>query len=131
MSDGICDFSIEAECDEPADVFNACMVTARLAHTCTECGIGIPPGQRYERIGMKYDGHWSVDRICFACSEISREFFDGARCIGVLWDEIEHNWDEGAHLQACLNRLTTVGAKEHMRRRWLKWKGLSEKAGGE
>ena len=124
MSEGFCDFTIEADGDGMADVFRAGMVTARVAHKCTECDGPIEPGQRFERIGMKYEGRWAVDRLCSACSEISREFFDGARMLGILWDELEGNWDEGAHLQACLNRLSTTTAKEHMRRQWLKWKGL-------
>jgi hypothetical protein len=30
-------------------------------------------------------------------------------------------WDNGAHVQSCIARLTTARAKEHMRQRWVKW----------
>lgn len=73
----------------------------------------------YESSGAEFD----EDR---QCSEISHEFTTGAREFGNLWCELQDNWDEGTHLQACLNRLSTATAKEHMRRRWMKWKGLEQ-----
>jgi hypothetical protein len=39
---------------------------------------------------------------------------------------MEEAWDEGAHITACLNRLTTVGAKERLLTQWRKWKELDE-----
>lgn len=86
----------------------------------------IPGGEKYERSAGKFEDGWSVWRCCIACAEISNEFSDDGRSFGVLWEELENSWDEGAHLQACLNRLSTATAKEHMRQRWMKWKGLDK-----
>lgn len=123
MSDGTCDVSIgEYDGDAPS-VFHESIVTARKAHKCNECNEPIVPGQKYERVSGKWDD-WQVYRFCLPCSEAQREFSEGARIFGVLWDEMRENWAGGAHLQACLNRLTTVAAKTHMRQQWLKWKRL-------
>jgi hypothetical protein len=126
VSEGICDFSIDGDCDEPAEEMRCSFVRARVEHRCLECASRIPVGATFERIALKYEGSWNVDRLCLACSEVSQEFYDGGRVLGVLWSEIESNWDDGAHLQACLNRLSTVAAKELMRRQWLQWKGLGD-----
>ncbi len=126
MSDGTCDVSIGDYDGDPAEVFHQSVVTARNAHACDECRERIQPGQRYERTSGKWDGEWSTWRLCLSCVETSIEFTEGyGRTFGILWEDLRNNWEEGAHLQACLNRLTTVAAKEHMRRQWLTWKGLA------
>jgi hypothetical protein len=124
VSEGTCDVSIGDYDGDPAEVFHASVVTARKRHKCDECGEPIEPRQRYERSSGKWDGVWSVWRLCLPCRDISAEFSDNGRVFGELWPEMERNWDEGAHLQACLNRLTTVAAKERLRHQWMKWKGL-------
>jgi hypothetical protein len=127
MSEGICDFSIDADYDgDVASFYDERIVTARKPHQCTECGETIPVKAKYQRVTGKWDGRLDTYHFCLMCHEASGEFFEGGeRCFGVLWDEMISNWEEGAHLQACLNRLTTVAAKEHMRRQWMKWKGLA------
>ena len=124
MNEGTCDVSIGGYDGDPAEVFHASIVTARKGHKCDECGEPIAPKQQYERISGKWDGSWSVWRLCLPCREIGSEFSEDGRTLGMLWEDLEANWDEGAHLQACLNRLTTVAAKERMRHQWMKWKQL-------
>lgn len=124
MSDGLCDFTLE-DCDDPAEIFRAHLLTARVAHKCDECGTDIAVGERFERVAMRYNEQWSVFRSCLPCREISTEFHDGSRVVGVLWDGLADNWSDGAPLQACLNRLTSVAAKTRMRERWMRWKGIT------
>lgn len=126
MAEGTCDVSIGGYDGDPAEVWSVKRVTARKAHVCAECREMIQPTQQYERAVGLFDGEWSTWRICLSCCEISVEFTEGGGRVygGEMWQELEDNWAGGAHLQACLNRLTTVSAKELMRRRWLKWKQI-------
>lgn len=97
---------------------------ARARHACYECGEAIEPGQEYELAGGRYDGEWRRYRFCLACSEIQKEFCENGRVFGNTWEEFRDQWSEGANLQACLNRVSTVTAKEKLRRQWMKFKGL-------
>ena len=125
MSEGACDVSLGDYDGDAAELYHEAIVTARTPKKCDECNETIEPKQRYERVSGKWDGEWSVWRSCLPCSEALTEFSENGRCFGVLWDGMRDNWEQGAHLQACLNRLTTTAAKEHMRRQWLKWKRLA------
>jgi hypothetical protein len=123
--DGACDFSVGDYDGEPAEVYHESVVTARTPQRCGECGDTIRPGDRYDRSSGKWDGKWSVWRSCLACAEIANEFTDGGRMFGTLWEEMAGNWDEGAPLQPCLNRVSTVRAKVKMRDQWLSAKGIA------
>ncbi len=126
MSDGICDFSIDGDYDgDQAKFMDERTMRARKPHTCYECGEPIAVGAKYVRVVGKWETSLDTYKFCLPCQEAAGEFFDGARTFGVLWDEMTSNWEHGAHLQACLNRLVTAEAKDHMRRRWLKWKGIA------
>lgn len=127
MDEGICSFSIEGDYDgDVATFYDEKTVMARKPHQCFECREPIQRGEQYLRASGKWEQKIETYHFCLACVEVTAEFVDGARNFGVLWDEMVSNWEEGAHLQACLNRLTTKRAKEHMRRRWMKWKGLAD-----
>ncbi len=122
---GTCEVSIGGDYDgDVATVYNDRTVKARKAHKCYECGEQIPIGAEHRCVTGLWDGKWETYRWCAACHEVVGEFSDGARVFGSLWEEMEANWDEGAHLQACLNRLSSAAAKAHMVRRWRKWKEL-------
>lgn len=123
MSDGYCDVSLGDYDGDPAKVFHAHTVTARKPHVCDECKGAIEPGQKYERVSGLWD-RWQLWRFCLPCSEIQQEFSERGRTFGILWDTLYEEWGEGATLQGCLNRVTSVAAKEHMRQQWLKWKRL-------
>ena len=125
---GTCDVAIGGDYDGDAPtVYNERWVTARKVHTCYECGDPIPVGACHHVVTGLWEGQWETYRWCAACHEIVGEFSEGPRCFGVMWDEMKMNWDEGAHLQACLNRVTSVQAKQMMARQWRKWKGLEPK----
>jgi hypothetical protein len=124
MSDGTCDVSLGDYEGDPAEVYHESAVKARKPHQCNECREPVPVSATYTRVSGKWDGEWSTWRFCAACWEALSEFSDGGKTFGVLWDEMQNNWAHGAHLQACLNRLTTAGAKQHMTRQWRKWKKL-------
>lgn len=122
-----CDFSIEGDYDgDTAQFYNESTVKARKPHKCFECGETIPAGARYKRASGKWEGQMETYHFCAGCDEAAGEFVEGARNFGMLWEEFESNWEDGAHLQACLNRLSTAAAKEHMLKRWLQWKGIAK-----
>ena len=122
MGEGFCDVSLSDYDGDQASVFRSHTPTARKAHKCYECGVTIPVGAKYERVNGLWDARWSTYRFCLPCSEIAKEFSDGGRCFGFLWEGMEENWDEGAHITACLNRLSTAAAKERLLRQWRLWK---------
>jgi len=124
MSDGHCDVSFSDYSDDadPVEFWHETHVTARKPHRCNECDETIPVGERYRRVNYKFAGRLESEAMCGPCEEAAKEF--DHRVGGTLWQLFEEEWDQGAHLQACMNRLTTARAKEHMRRRWLKWKRL-------
>jgi hypothetical protein len=98
---------------------------ARKATKCTECGESIPVGAPYHRISYRFEGAFHRERLCAACLEVKREF--GHQMLGgFLWEFMGEEWDNGANVQGCINRLATVAAKMLMHRQWLEWKGIDE-----
>lgn len=121
-----CDVSLGDYDGDAPKVFNASDVTARKDHQCFECQSVIPRGATYERVTGLWEAGWETYRFCLACAEISREFSENGRSFGTLWDGMREGWAEGANLQSCLNRLSTVAAKTKLRDQWLKDKGIAE-----
>ncbi len=115
------DFGDYSDDAEPVQFFDEKFVVGRKAHRCSECNREIPKGTTHRRVSYRFEGQFSSEHICPPCTEAAGEF--NHRIIGgMLWEMFRDQWAEGAHLQACLNRLTTAAAKEHMRQQWLKWK---------
>lgn len=119
-----CEVSLCEWDGDSAEFYNESVVKARKAHACHECRQPIEPGQDYERITGKWDGHVETYRFCMACSEIQREFSENGRVFGNMWEDFRENWRSGANLQACMNRVSTVAAKSKLRDEWQQWKGL-------
>jgi hypothetical protein len=124
MSEGTCDVSLGHFDGDQASIFHSHKPKARKQHKCYECGEMIQVGEIYERVSGKWYDEWDTYRFCLPCSEIGCEFSDGGRTFGYLWEGMGENWDEGAHITACLNRLTTTAAKKRLHDQWLKWKEL-------
>ena len=125
MSDGYCDvdFSDASSELDPVEFFSITNPVARKGHECFECKETIPVGSRHQHAAYKFEGKFCSDRRCASCAEVAAEFgyFIFGGC---LWSEMEEQWSNGANVQGCIARLTTVKARELMRRRWLRWKGL-------
>lgn len=122
MSKAYCEVDLESQCDEadPVEFVNRRSVVGRKAHQCCECRNEIPAGERHEVAAYKFEGEFACDRTCAACKEAAGEF--GYHLLGgSLWSMFEEEWDQGANVQGCINRLTTAKAKEHMRQQWAKW----------
>lgn len=122
MSDGHCEVDLGYLSDDadPCEFWNKRMVTARKKHKCSECGNTIAVGERHQVVAYKFEGTFGSDRWCDPCCEAAAEF-DYHIFGGNLWMHFDNEWDQGAHITACINRLTTARAKEHMRQQWLKW----------
>jgi len=56
-------------CESP-EVYDERTVQARKAHICCECGLGIHPGERYERVRGKWSGEWLTFRTCLPCRDL-------------------------------------------------------------
>lgn len=122
MSEAYCDVDLADQCDEadPVEFVSRRLVVGRKPHICHECRNEISVGEQHEVAAYKFEGEFACDRTCASCREAAREF--GYHLLGgSLWEMFEGEWDNGANVQGCINRLTTATAKEHMRQRWAKW----------
>lgn len=115
------DFSDVSDDAEPCEFVSRTERVARKPHVCSECKAQIVVGERYESVAYKFDGEFGADKWCLACREIATEF-EYFIVGGSLWGAIHEQWADGARVQACINRLSTVAAKTKMRDRWLAWK---------
>lgn len=101
--------------------------TARKLHKCLECRMAIQPGQKYTRRSGKFDGSLYDDCFCGPCEEIRSAFTESGYNEGVaygeLWGSLTENFRDLT--TGCFERLQTVAAKQLLRDRWMKWKGLS------
>lgn len=122
--DGFCDVELDDYDGDSADVFRSHVARARATHKCFECGLAIPIGADYERVNGKWEGKWATYSFCLPCSEIGQKFSSRGRTFGALWEGMENAWDGGAHITACLNRLSSAAAKDRLLRQWLAWKEL-------
>lgn len=105
---------------DPVEFFDRREVKARKSHVCIECKGTIAVGERHSYIVYTFEGKFCSERICLGCHEVAAEFtFDIYG--GTLWSHFADEWENGAHIQACLNRLSTVAAKRHMKRQWDAW----------
>ncbi len=122
MSDGYCEVDFTDTCDEadPVEFCHRETVVARKDHRCAECAGVIAVGERHGRVAYRFEGEFHADRICPSCQEAAGEF-NYHLVGGSLWEMFHDEWDNGAHIQACISRLTTARAKEHMRQQWVKW----------
>lgn len=96
--------------------------TARKEHRCCECRMVIAAGQRYEIRAHFKDGSASSYKTCLCCKEIRDAFFCEGWFYGSVWDDIESSmFDRGPLNSACLDKLSTVDAKQFLQRRWMDW----------
>ena len=123
----MCSFTINGGYDDDlAEDYEEQRMAAPSPVKCDECGDAIVLGQSCIRATGVYRGKSETYWFCAPCMEIVNEFVDGARVFGALEEEFCQNWDAGAPLQACLNRVSSVAAKTKLRRWWLHWKGLDD-----
>lgn len=114
------DFDDASDDADPVQFYDEKIVRGRKAHTCTECGADIAIGEEHQRKSYRFEGTFHCDRICAACQEAAGEF--SFRMVGgMLWESFWNEWDNGANLQGCLNRLASVRAKTTMRDQWQRW----------
>lgn len=101
------------------------IVNAGKEWNCSECGVSIPKGSKYELASWFYtdgDGFGNA-KTCVICAEIAEAFMCHGRYHGeVFWEQME---DAFPNLTtSCFNKLQTPEAKRELRRRWMEWKGL-------
>ena len=131
MTDGYCDVSLGDYDGDSAECYQETHRKAAKSHACYECREAIVKGQQYHVVTGKWDGEFTTYRFCESCWEVMGEFSENGKTFGVVWEAFRDEWASGATLQGCLNRLSSMTAKEHMRQQWLKWKGLDKKRGAE
>lgn len=111
MSECHVDFSDASSDAEPCTFCEWRVVKrARKEHRCVMCVQKISVGESYRTVSSVFEGEFSYDKVCEACYEISREFeyhiIDGG-----LWTSMREEWEQGAHIQACIQRVESVAAK--------------------
>ena len=122
MSQDYCevDFGDASDDADPVQFYDERIVRACKPYPCGECGGAISKGEAHRRMSYRFEGRFWCDRMCVSCQEIAGEF--GFHLVGgMLWETFWGEWDNGAHLQGCLNRLQTARAKTLMREQWQKW----------
>jgi hypothetical protein len=141
MSDcGVCLYSDASDCEGQID--SASIVTLDRPRHCSECGQRFESGSQMEEATW-YDEQDEDERpldendepiepeqkeplyTCLVCAEIANAFYcegDGRMYGGGLWDSLYEVF--GELNSSCFDRLTTPAAKDALRRRWMKWKGL-------
>lgn len=126
--DGHCEVDFDGATDdcEPVQAHRTNFPIARREHRCRECRAPIAVGEKYRRDSYDLEGRRCVDRTCAACYEVIGEF-EFHILGGFLWEYFSEEWGNGARLQGCLNRLTTVRAKERMRAEWAKWRERADR----
>ena len=124
MNDSHCDVSLGDYDGDEATFYCEHEVTGRKAYRCHECREDIERGHRHQVVSGKWDGEVRTYRFCAPCWEVIGEFSEHGKTFGVVWDTFQGEWASGATLQGCLNRLTSVEAKQHMTRQWRRWKKL-------
>lgn len=62
---------------EEADLWRETHHTARVEHKCSECGLYIIPGARYQRVSCLYDGQTDVYRTHTECAALLRHIAFG------------------------------------------------------
>lgn len=129
MSEQHCEVDLTDACDD-ADVVEFVVTTdverSRKTHECSECGEPIPQGSSYRRACYKFEGKMWCERFCVSCKESMDEFGWTMLGAGLFWESMREEWNQGANVQGCMNRLTTAAAKAHMLRQWKKWKGFPD-----
>ena len=122
-----CDVSLgDYDGDEPAFYWER-EVTARKLYACLECRDEIVKGARHHLVTGKWDDEIRTYRFCSSCWEIlSALSKEGELTFGVLWEAFAAAWDQGATLQGCLYRLSSVQGKADMTIQWRKWKKLPD-----
>ena len=102
MNDACC---CSVEVDEPAEVYLARVLTARREHRCLECGELIEPGEQYEQVTARWDGHWNTYKTCYLCLRIRNDLFpcgwyfgqmreDIRECLGIDYVDGEDFWED-------------------------------------
>jgi hypothetical protein len=121
MSDCVCLYNAGDACDA-CEVARSTIRTARKEHRCFECREPILPGQRYEFTSGIFDGDPFSQKICLPCVEIGQALYCDGRMFGMLWEDIEEQiFHERLMNAACLDKLSTLEAKEFLQRRWWAW----------
>ena len=106
--------------------------TARKEHRCGECRMPIVPRQRYEIRVQFSQGSARTYKACLCCAEIRNAFFCEGWFYGTVWSDIEDSlFDRGPLNSACLDKLSTVDAKQFLQRRWMDWVDRRTKAFSE
>jgi hypothetical protein len=114
------DFSEYSDDGEPVQFYDERMVVGRKDYECIECKSPITKGTRHLVKSYRFEGSFNTERICAMCHEVAAEFKYGIAG-GYLWESMADEWDNGARVQACINRLTTSNAKAHLHQQWQNW----------
>lgn len=121
---GFCGFEV----DVYADFYCVKTVSIRKPRKCSECGRDFPKGKQMNVHSGKCEGELFRDYICVDCAEISKAFYKPeAGCAvpaGELWEEMRIQAFPDL-TTACFDKLTSASAKQYLRERWMKWKGIA------
>ncbi|MGE4552781.1 MAG: hypothetical protein AB7D57_06690 [Desulfovibrionaceae bacterium] len=94
-----CDCEGACEYGEPVRCYRGKETTARIPHTCYECGGKIRPGTKYLRATwFEPEGEcWEAAAVCQGCHEVAGLLRDKGCCVlpGDMWTELRESVKEG------------------------------------
>jgi len=117
------------DCDGSVDIGAVRWPKAKKEHRCEDCNEPIPVGSKYQRASGKYDGEFFDIKTCSVCVEVRdaftcAEYDQAGPPPGHLWVDIQEQMFPSI-TTVCFDKLQSPEAKEYLRERWMKWKGLA------
>ncbi len=97
--------------------------TARKDYKCSECSTPILRGQKYMRLGGKYEGQMWDAIVCSCCYEINTVFACGGPTEwGNMWEPMEeYIIPELTVSSPCFNKLS-MASRAFLTQKWWEWK---------
>lgn len=117
MADCYCDF-------EPPQFYVRETRFAKKEHRCSECGRAIDPGEHYEHVRGKWDGHMDTYKTCPRCLELKNWVVAHVPCAclphGNLVDEAietarNYSHEDPGLLFSALRRLVAIKRHHQIR----------------
>ena len=123
LETGDCNVCVLGYDGDEAEFYSSEIRKARKQHKCCECGGAILPGQSYEHVAGRWDGHMGTYKTCSLCVEIRTKFScDGSWMFKSMWDSLREELFDRL-TTGCLTGLS-IPAREKILAEWRSWKGL-------
>lgn len=101
--------------DDPVEVLQSKLRTARKTYKCDECGRTIQAGERYRYEFWTYEGDTESGRTCIHCEQARRwnkAVCGGSFYYGAVLDDVVEHWTEGEVLHSLAFGRLVIGCRD-------------------